>query len=62
PAFPSRLRVRPTLRKPRPRSGNQQSAGRRGQISGWKARATCIRVHSWFNVTPACPSRRRVFA
>jgi len=44
--FPSRLRVRPTLRKPRSRSGDQQSASCRGQISGWKARATFIRVHS----------------
>jgi len=44
--FPSRLRVRPTLRKPRSRSGNQQSASCRGQISGWKARATFIRAHS----------------
>jgi hypothetical protein len=42
----SRLRVRPTACKPPPRSGNLQAASRRGQISGWKARATCIRVHS----------------
>jgi hypothetical protein len=33
---------------PPPRSGSPQTAGRRGQISRWKARATCIRVHSWF--------------
>ncbi len=49
PGFPfasSRLRVRPTACKPLPRGGNQQSAGRRGQISGWKARATFIRAHS----------------
>jgi len=34
------------LREPPPRSGNQQSAGGRGQISGWKARSTFICVHS----------------
>ena len=44
--FPSRLRARPTLRKPPSRSGSPQAAGRRGQISGWKARATFIRAHS----------------
>ena len=30
------------LQDPRPRSGSQQTAGCRGQISGWKARATFI--------------------
>jgi hypothetical protein len=44
--FPSRLRARPTLRKPPSRSGSPQAASGRGQISGWKARATFIRVHS----------------
>jgi len=44
--FPSRLRVRPTLREPPSRRGNQQAASCRGQISGWKARATFIRAHS----------------
>ena len=34
------------MREPPPRSGNQQSAGGRGQISGWKARSTFICVHS----------------
>jgi len=47
-AFPPRLRVRPTTRKPAPRSAKLQAASRRGQISGWKARATSIGVHSWF--------------
>ncbi len=31
---------------PPPRNGNLQAASRTGQISGWKARATFIRVHS----------------
>ncbi|MEY3227330.1 MAG: hypothetical protein RLZZ536_1949 [Planctomycetota bacterium] len=51
------------MRKPRSHSGNQQSASCRGQISGWKARSTFIRVHSWFKITPAFPfasSRLRV--
>ena len=44
--FPSRLRVRPTLREPPSRRGNQQAASCRGQISGWKARSTFICGHS----------------
>jgi hypothetical protein len=43
--FPSRLHVTLTAGPP-PRSGSPQAAGCRGQISGWKARATFIRAHS----------------
>ena len=43
PAFPPRLRVRPTATL---RSGKLQAASRRGQNSGRKAPATFIRAHS----------------
>ncbi|MEY3229033.1 MAG: hypothetical protein RLZZ536_3652 [Planctomycetota bacterium] len=45
-SFRAAASVRKALRKPPPRSGNLQAAGCRGQVSGWKARATCIRAHS----------------
>ena len=44
--LPSRLRVRRTGGKTPPGSGSQQAPSFRGQISGWKARATFIRADS----------------
>ena len=67
PAFPSRLRVRPTVRKPPTGSGKFPAASHAALISGWKARATFIRDHSCpfvsirgSNLTPSFPSRLRV--
>ena len=65
----SRLRVRPTARPPP--SPQRQSAGSQLQRADLALESTSylhscpfvsIRVHSWFNVTPAFPSRLRVFA
>jgi hypothetical protein len=51
------------LREPRSRSGNQQAASRRGQISGWKARSTFICGHSYPFVVQNYPCvSLRVFA